>query len=70
MTGSQRKLTEYWVAGPGRAKIMWGVPGDFDRCVAELGKYVADAKGLCNDYHQLATGAPPGHAPGEKYGRH
>lgn len=49
---------------------MWGVPGDFDRCVTELGKYVRDAKGLCNDYHQLATGAPPGHAPGEKYGRH
>lgn len=54
------KLREYWVHGPGAAKIRWGSAGDFDRCVMHLGKYVTDPKGLCNTYHQEALGAPPG----------
>jgi hypothetical protein len=54
------QLLDYWVRGPGAAKIMWGVPHDFDRCVIELSKYVADAKGLCNVYHQHALGVAPG----------
>lgn len=39
-----------------------------DRCVVELGKYVSPGivKGLCSNLHQRATGARPGHAPGEQ----
>lgn len=63
-----QRLMEYWAHGPGAAKIDWGVPGDFDRCVVQLSKYVGPGvvKGLCNHLHQRATGAPPGHAPGEE----
>lgn len=65
---STERLMAYWTEGPGAAKIQWGVPGDFDRCVIQLGKYVSPGvvKGLCNHLHQRATGAPPGHAPGEQ----
>jgi phage head maturation protease len=62
------KLKEYWTEGEGAAKIRWGTPGDFDRCVRHLEKYVADPKGYCSDMHQRATGARPGHAPGEQRG--
>jgi len=54
------KLRAYWTRGPGAAKIGWGSGGDFLRCVAQLGKYVSDPKGLCNVYHTAATGNPPG----------
>ncbi|WP_076972100.1 hypothetical protein [Streptomyces sparsogenes] len=65
------RLMEYWAHGEGAAKIQWGVPGDFDRCVVELGKYVSPGvvKGLCSNLHQRATGARPGHAPGEEASR-
>lgn len=67
--GTER-LMEYWAHGEGAAKIRWGVPGDFDRCVLELGKHVSPGivKGLCSNLHQRATGARPGHAPGESDG--
>ena len=55
-----RNLKRYWTKGPGAAKIAWGTPGDFKRCVTHLGKYVRDPEGLCNTYHQAAVGAPPG----------
>lgn len=55
-----RRLRHYWTRGPGAAKIVWGTPGDFNRCVAQLGKYVTDPKGLCNVYHRSATGHAPG----------
>jgi len=63
------RLMRYWAHGPGAAKIKWGVPGDFDRCVVQLSKYVGPGivKGLCSNLHQRATGARPGHAPGEKH---
>lgn len=62
------RLMRYWAHGEGAAKINWGVPGDFDRCVAELSKHVSPTivKGLCSNLHQRATGARPGHAPGEQ----
>jgi hypothetical protein len=58
----------YWAEGPGAAKIQWGVAGDFDRCVVELSKHVGPGivKGLCSNLHVRATGARPGHAPGEE----
>lgn len=55
-----RRLREYWVHGEGAAKIKWGVPGDFKRCVHHLEKYVTDAEGLCNVYHRSALGVAPG----------
>jgi hypothetical protein len=60
------RLMKYWAEGEGAAKIRWGIPGDFDRCVVHLGKYVGPGvvKGLCSNLHQRATGARPGHAPG------
>lgn len=65
---SAERLMRYWAEGAGAAKIQWGAPGDFDRCVAELGKHVSPniVKGLCSNLHQRATGARPGHAPGEE----
>jgi hypothetical protein len=64
------QLKAYWTkpGNPGYIKIAWGTPGDFSRCVALLGKYVSDPEGLCSNYHVAATGARPGHAPGESKG--
>jgi phage head maturation protease len=53
------RLHEYWVHGEGAAKIQWGQPGDFDRCVAELGKHIDGAAGYCNLAHHAATGMWP-----------
>lgn len=56
-----RTLRRYWTRGKGAAKIAWGTPGDFKRCVSHLRKYVGTgAEGLCNVYHTSAVGAPPG----------
>ena len=65
-----QRLMEYWAHGEGAAKIRWGVSGDFGRCVAELSKHVGPGivKGLCSNLHVRATGARPGHAPGESDG--
>src|SRR5690606_18057447 len=42
-----RRLRRYWTRGPGAAKIRWGAPGDFKRCVRQLRKYVGPgAEGL------------------------
>lgn len=62
------RLMRYWAEGEGATKIGWGVPGDYDRCLVELGKYVSPgmAHGLCQNLHERATGAPAGHAPGEE----
>jgi 2'-5' RNA ligase len=55
------RLREYWVHGAGAAKVEWGTPGDFDRCVVEMTKFVGTrAKGLCNIYHRSALGVAPG----------
>jgi HK97 family phage prohead protease len=65
-TGTER-LHEYWVHGEGALKIRWGAPGDFDRCVRHLGKYIADPEGYCNLAHHAALGIYPAtHAAMEK----
>jgi len=65
--GGTERLHEYWVHGPGAAKIAWGTHGDFDRCVTELGKYIKDPQGYCNLAHKAATGMYPAqHAAMEK----
>jgi hypothetical protein len=65
-----QRLMEYWAHGEGAAKIRWGVPGDFNRCVDHLSKYVPPTivKGLCANLHRRATGFNPGAAPSEKAG--
>jgi hypothetical protein len=67
---STERLMAYWAEGEGAAKIQWGISGDFARCEVELGKYVGPAvvRGLCSNLHERATGARPGHAPGEQMG--
>lgn len=64
------RLKRYWAHGAGAARIRWGVPGDFDRCRVELAKYLppGEVDGYCADRHHDATGAWPGHAPGETDG--
>lgn len=65
--GGAEHLRRYWVRGPGAAKIGWGTPGDFNRCVAELTPHLGPrAKGYCNLRHQEAVGAPPGKGHGKK----
>lgn len=61
------RLMEYWAHGAGAVKLAWGTPGDYDRCLIELGKYVSpgEVHGLCQNLHIRATGAPAGHAPAE-----
>jgi len=56
-----QQLIEYWVHGKGAAKIRWGTPGDFNRCVRNLAKYFPrNPQGLCNRLHTRALGQPPG----------
>jgi phage head maturation protease len=58
------------VHGEGAAKIGWGSPGDYDRCVRHLGKYIADAHGYCAKAHHDALGIwPATHAKEEHAGR-
>lgn len=72
------RLLQYWAEGPGAIKIKWGVPGDFDRCTRHIQEAVTkgghaplpdnEINGLCARLHHRATGAWPGHAPGEQAG--
>ena len=68
--GNEEALHRYWVHGEGAALIRWGEPGDFDRCVAHLSKYITGAKGYCNLAHHAALGIwPAQHADELKAGR-
>lgn len=59
--GGAEKLRRYWVHGEGAAKIQWGTPGDWSRCVAELTPHMGvRAKGYCNLRHHDALGVYPG----------
>lgn len=75
-TGLPPQLIAYWTKGQGAAKIGWGEPGDFDRCRVAINEKVTEdgdaplpdrvISGLCSTLHVIATGARPGHAPGEQ----
>jgi hypothetical protein len=55
--GGAEKLRHYWTRGAGAAKIMWGTPGDWTRCVRYLGKYLGPrARGYCALRHKEVTG--------------
>ena len=56
------RIRRYWVSGEGAAKIKWGAPGDFNRCRAQLAKYVQNPDwlaGLCANMHYEALGFWP-----------
>ena len=55
--GNAEDLRDYWLHGKGAAKIRWGTPGDWTRCVRQLSKYMGPrAKGYCALRHHEATG--------------
>jgi 8-oxo-dGTP pyrophosphatase MutT (NUDIX family) len=56
------RLRDYWVRGPGAAKIGWGTPGDFNRCRAQVAQYVKPQhiNGYCANRHFDALGKWPG----------
>lgn len=64
--GNPQALRDWYNDGAG-GRVDWGEPGDFMKCVDKASEYMTDeqAKGFCNERHQDATGAAPGHAPGE-----
>ena len=66
---STERLMTYWAHGEGALKIDWGAPGDYDRCLLELGKYVNSSivHGLCANLHHRALGIwPATHAKMER----
>lgn len=69
--GNAQTLRNYWTKGAGAAKIRWGAPGDFNRCVRQLSKYMGPrAKGYCNLRHRAATGmSTSAHAKALRGGR-
>lgn len=55
------KLKLYWLTGEGAAKIRWGTPGAFERCVRNLrDDFPQDPEGLCANLYHEATGHWPG----------
>jgi hypothetical protein len=68
------RLMRYWAEGEGAAKVAWGTPGSYDRCIVELGKFVHNdgmLHGLCANLYHRATGTWPGahaHGKGSKEG--
>lgn len=62
------RLRDYWVRGPGAAKIGWGIPGDFNRCRAQLAKYIKPnyLSGYCANRHKDALGIWPGMEDGKR----
>lgn len=66
-----KRIRNYWTRGAGAAKIGWGTPGDFNRCRAQLAKYVQNPDwlaGLCANMHYEVLKKWPG--PGKGPGRH
>lgn len=57
------QLAQWWEHGEGAAKIRWGSPGDFDRCVrlavSEAHMSPGQAKGFCNERHHAVLGIWP-----------
>lgn len=56
--GGAENLREWYVHGEGAARIRWGQPGDFGRCVRIASDYMTreQAKGYCNLRHRDALG--------------
>ncbi|MCX4450702.1 hypothetical protein [Streptomyces sp. NBC_01789] len=55
--GNAETLRRYWTTGAGAAKIKWGTPGDYNRCVRNVSRFMgARARGYCALRHKAATG--------------
>lgn len=57
------RLKRYWTVGKGAAKIRWGTPGSFTRCVRHLRKYMPNPKvvnGYCMNLCQRMGGSGVG----------
>jgi len=56
-----RHLIRWFEHGEGAARIAWGTPGDFDRCVTIASEHMTteQAKGFCNLRHHGALGIYP-----------
>lgn len=65
------RLKRWAIDGAGAALFQWGTPGDFERCRVFYKDKVPGRMldGWCANLHKQATGAPPGHAPGEAAAR-
>lgn len=68
------RLKLYWERGGGAAKIRWGEPGDFTRCVRQLMQHAKmtkdQAEGYCYERHVGALGfSPQEHAKMEHGGK-
>src|SRR4051794_37387096 len=76
-TGLPPQLITFWTVGEGARRIGWGRSGDFESCKRHIQEAITkDGKapltegvinGLCATLHKIATGAAPGHAPGEHH---
>lgn len=65
-----RHLIRWFEHGEGAARIAWGTPGDFDRCVTIASEHMREdqAKGFCNLRHKGALGFYPAtHAAMERH---
>lgn len=60
--GSARALIQWYETGEGAARIGWGTPGDFTRCVQLANDHMSSekAKGFCANRHHAVTGEWPG----------
>ncbi|MEQ7008482.1 2'-5' RNA ligase family protein [Actinopolymorpha sp. B17G11] len=60
--GNAENLRKWYVRGEGAARIAWGVPKDFYRCVEIAGKHMtkSQARGYCALRHREAIGVWPG----------
>ncbi|MEV0968505.1 ADP-ribosyltransferase [Microtetraspora glauca] len=58
--GNAEQLRHWYVRGEGAARIGWGTPGDFERCVRIAGEHMANPQGYCANRHREATGEWPG----------
>jgi hypothetical protein len=70
--GGAEQLRRYWTVGPGAARIRWGTPGDWTRCVRQLTEHMGPrARGYCQLRHIEATGVGTGSKlnPGRRKGR-
>lgn len=70
--GDVERLNHWATEGEGVSRFNWGTDGDFYRCVAFMqahGVPPEEIPGHCANLHKRATGAWPGHAPGESPGK-
>lgn len=57
------QLQKSYIGGKVAARVRWGTPGDFTRCVRQArahGMGDRKAKGFCANMHKAATGKWPG----------